>query len=190
MQYRIKSYLCELSLKRWILRSLSEYIIKFEGLKQGTHFYEFNVNNAFFEKYDCFEFEKSSFKIDLEFKKQSTMMVLTFNFTGTITVPCDKCLDQVEVEVSGEEKLVVKFGNEEYDESDEILVLPQREHELNVAKYIYEFININLPQKRIHIEGLCNQHVINEFEKVEQKNEIDIDPRWSMLKGINLNKNK
>ena len=172
------------------MRSLSEYIIKFEGLKQGTHFYEFDVDNSFFEEFDCFEFEKSSFKIDLEFKKQSTMLLLTFDFTGVITVPCDRCLDEVDVDVEGEEKLIVKFGNEEYDETDEILVLPIHEHELNVAKYIYEFIRVNLPQKRVHFEGLCNQDVIDELERVEQKKEIDIDPRWSALQDINLNKNK
>lgn len=172
------------------MRSLSEYIIKFEGLKQGTHFYEFNVDNKFFEEFDCFEFEKSAFKIDLEFKKQSTMMVLLFNITGTIVVPCDRCLDNVEVDVEGEEKLVVKFGNEEYDESDEILMLPVHEHEINIAKYIYEFINIHLPQKRIHTEGLCNQDVIDKLDEIEQKKEIDIDPRWSKLQDIKLNKNK
>lgn len=172
------------------MRSLSEYIIKFEGLKQGTHFYEFNVDNLFFEEFDCFEFEKLSFKIDLEFEKQSTMMLLTFNIAGNITVPCDRCLDEVEIDVDGEEKLIVKFGNEEYDETDEILVLPEHEYELNVAKYIYEYININLPQKRVHPEGLCDQDVIDKLEKIEQKIESDVDPRWLTLKDINLNKNK
>ena len=172
------------------MRSLSEYIIKFGGLKQGIHFFEFHVDNVFFEEFDCFEFEKSSFNIDLNFKKQSTMMVLTFNFTGTITVPCDRCLDNVDVDVDGEEKLIAKFGNEVYNETDEILVLPEQEHELNVAKYIYEFIHLNLPHKRVHFEGLCNQGVIDELEKIEQKKAIDNDPRWSILKDINLNKNK
>lgn len=172
------------------MRSLSEYIIKFEGLKQGTHFYEFVVDNKFFEEFDCFEFEKSSFKVDLEFEKQSTMMLLTFNFKGTITVPCDRCLDEVDVSVEGEEKLIAKFGNEIFNETDEILVIPEHEHELNVAKYIYEFINLNLPQKRTHLDGLCNQDVINELEKVAQKKEIKIDPRWSTLQDIKLKKNK
>ena len=173
-----------------VLRNLSEYNIKFEGLKQGIHFYEFTVNNTFFEEFDSFEFEKSAIKVDLEFKKQSTMLVLTFTFSGSITVPCDRCLDEVDVDVDGEEKLIVKFGNEEYDQSDEILILPIHEYELNIASYIYEFIKVNLPQKRIHFEGLCNQEVIDELEKIEQKNEIDDDPRWSSLKDINLNKNK
>ena len=172
------------------MRSLSEYIIKFEGLKQGTHFFEFDVDNTFFEEFDCFEFNKSSFKVDLELKKQSIMLILTFNFTGVITIPCDRCLDEVDVDVDGEEKLIVKFGNEDYDETDEILILPQHEYELNVAKYIYEFISVNLPQKRVHFDGLCNPKVIDELDKIEQKKEIEEDPRWSTLKDINLNKNK
>jgi uncharacterized metal-binding protein YceD (DUF177 family) len=173
-----------------VLKNLSEYNIKFEGLKQGIHFYEFNVDNKFFEEFDCFEFDKSSIKIDLELKKQSTMLVLTFVFTGAISVPCDRCLDEVDVDIDGEAKLIVKFGNEDYDQSDEILILPIHEYELNIAQYIYEFINVNLPQKRAHFEGLCNQDVIDELEKIEQKTEIENDPRWSGLKDINLNKNK
>lgn len=170
------------------MKGLSEYIIHFEGLKQGTHYFEFNVDNKFFGEFDCEEFEKSSFKIDLEFVKQSTMLLLKFNFKGTVTVPCDRCLDMVDVAVEGEENLIVKFGNEMYEETEDILILPVHEHELDVSKYIYEFINLNLPQKRVHTEELCNQEVIKELEKIEQKKEI-IDPRWSALQDINLNKN-
>lgn len=173
-----------------MLNNLSAYNIKFEGLKQGVHFFEFTVDNTFFEKFDSCEFEKSTIKVDLEFKKQSTMMVLTFVLSGTIAVPCDRCLDVVDVDVDGEEKLVVKFGNEAYDQSDEILILPMHEYELNVGQYIYEFVNINLPQKRIHEEGFCNPKVIAELGKIEQKEEVNEDPRWSLLKDINLNKNK
>lgn len=178
------------------MKSLSEYNIKFEGLKQGIHFFEFDVDNAFFEEFGCFEFKDAALAVGLEFEKQSTIMVLTFDFLGTITVPCDRCLDDVEVEFSGEEKLFVKFGNEEYDDSDEILMLPIHEYELNVAKYIYEFLNVNIPQKRIHSEGLCNQNVIDELEKIapaakeEENKEIDVDPRWASLQDIKLNKNK
>ena len=179
------------------MKSLSEYNIKFEGLKQGTHFFEFDVDNTFFEEFDCFEYKDSAIAVGLEFEKQSTIMVLTFDFLGTITVPCDRCLDDVEVDVSGEGKLFVKFGNEEYDQNDEVLMLPIHEFELNVAKHIYEFININMPLKRIHSEGLCNQEVIDKLDGVapaanekESDNEIDVDPRWASLQGIKLNKNK
>ena len=56
-----------------MLKDLSEYNIKFEGLKQGVHFYEFTVDNEFFAGFDCFEFDKSAINVELEFKKQSTI---------------------------------------------------------------------------------------------------------------------
>jgi len=170
------------------LRVLSEYTIQFEGLKQGTHFFEFTVDNTFFEEFDCFDFEFSSFKVNLEFVKQSTMLLLKFEFDGFISVPCDRCLDEVDVDVEGDETLVVKFGNEDYDETEEILVLPIHEYEINVAEYIYEYIRVAIPQKRVHDEGECNQDVIKELEKVEQKEQKDIDPRWSSLKDIKIEK--
>ena len=177
------------------MKRLNEYNIKFEGLKQGTHFFEFYLDETFFEEFDCLEYEAPAFSVGLAFEKQSTIMILTFDFMGTISVPCDRCLDEVEIEVSGEERLIVKFGNEQYDETDEILMLPIHEYELNVAQHIYEFIQINMPQKRIHSEGLCNQKVIQKLNgvapiaiKIEEKTEVD--PRWASLQDIKLNKNK
>ena len=172
------------------MRGLSQYIIQFEGLKEGTHFFEFKLENSFFEEFDCFDFVKATFNVDLEFIKQSTMLLLNISFKGQITVPCDRCLDEVDVVVEGEDGLIVKFGNELYEETEEILVIPFNQYEINIAKYIYEFIEVNIPQKRVHHEGLCNEKVIAELEKVEQKKEIDIDPRWDKLKDIKLTKNK
>lgn len=170
------------------MRVLSEYTIQFEGLKQGTHFFEFEVDNKFFEEFDCFDYDDSSFKVNLEFTKQSTMLLLKFEFDGYISVPCDRCLDEVDVDVEGEETLIVKFGNEAYDETEEILVLPNHEYEINVAKYIYEYIQVAMPYKRAHKDGECNREVIKALEKVELKQEKEVDPRWSSLKDIKIEK--
>ena len=94
----------------------------------------------------------------------------------------------VDVDVFGEEKLIVKFGSESYQETEEIMILPDNAFEINLAPNIYEYIMVSIPQKRVHFEGLCNQDVIDELEKVEQKEDNEIDPRWSTLKDINLEK--
>ncbi len=170
------------------MRALSDFIIKFEGLKQGTHLFEYDVDTMFFEEFECFDYEKVAFKVNLEFKKQSTMMLLNFDISGEFTVPCDRCLDPVEVDVFAEEKLIVKFGDEMHQETEEILILKDNAFEINVAPIIYEFITVNIPQKRVHFEGLCNQDLIDELDKFEHKEEQEIDPRWSALKDINKEK--
>lgn len=167
------------------MKTLKDYTIQFVSLKQGTHFFEFDADNKFFEEFDDCEFIDSSFKVELEFIKQSTMMLLNFSFNGTITVPCDRCLDDVTIPVEGEEKLIVKFGREEYSDTDEIVILPENEYEINVAQYIYEFIEINIPQRKIHEEGECNVEAIKKLNELEVKNDKDIDPRWSALNNLN-----
>lgn len=170
------------------MRVLSDYKIQFEGLKQGTHLFEFEVDNKFFEAFDCFEFDESFFKIALNIEKRSTMMILNFNIEGKIIVPCDRCLDDVELPIKAKEQLIVKFGNESYSDTDDILILSESEHEINVASSIYEFIMLNTPQKRIHGKGKCNKAVIEELEKIEYKEEQDVDPRWETLKNIKIEK--
>jgi uncharacterized metal-binding protein YceD (DUF177 family) len=167
------------------VKALKEYTIQFVSLKLGTHYFEFDVNNKFFEKFDYFEFLATTFKVELAFEKQSTMMLLNFNFSGEITVPCDRCLEDLNIAIAGEEKLIIKFGNEPYDGTDDIVVLPENAYEINVAQYIYEFIEVNIPQKRVHDEGDCNVETINKLNEYTVKNNDNIDPRWSGLDKFN-----
>lgn len=166
------------------MKALDKYKIQYASLKLGTHLYEFEVDKKFFEEFDCFEYLTATFSVKVELVKQSMMMLLNFEFNGSISVPCDRCLDEVEMPVEGEEKLIVKFGNEIYNETDDILILPEHEHEINVANNIYEFIQLNIPQKRVHQEGECNPEVISKLEIVIDDNEKEIDPRWSGLNKL------
>lgn len=166
------------------MKAFNDYKIQYASLKLGTHVYGFKVENKFFEEFDCLDYIAASFNVEVALVKQSVMMLLEFSFDGAITVPCDRCLDDVEIPVVGVEKLIVKFGNEVYNETDDILILPENENEINVAKYIYEFIQLNIPQKKAHQQGACNQEVIEKLESTDNKNESEIDPRWSDLNKL------
>ncbi len=166
---------------------MKDYTIQFVSLKQGTHEFEFNVNNKFFEKLDCDDFTDAAFAVKVELEKQSTMMILNFTFTGEIVVPCDRCLEDVQLRIKGEEKLIVKFGNDIYDETDDILILPEHENKINVAHYIYEFIELHIPQRRTHKEGKCDKETIDKLNELKINNTTHIDPRWSALENFNNN---
>lgn len=168
------------------MRVLEEYNIQFEGLKEGVYLFEYNINNEFFKEFDCEDFEKSEFYVMVHFEKKSGMLVLDFDIKGYFKVPCDRCLDLVEISLATEEQLIVKFGNDNYIQTDEIIMLNENDYEINVAKNIYEFIMLNIPQKRIHKKKDCNQKLLEKLEKIVIKKEEKVDPRWEKLKHINI----
>ena len=56
---------------------------------------------------------------------------------------------------------------------------------MDLKNYLYEFITLLLPIKRIHRDGECDPEMIRSIEEhafVEK--EEDVDPRWDKLKGL------
>ena len=180
---------------------LSQYKISFSGLSQGRHEFNYTIDSKFFEEPQFSGSEIKEAKIDLlvDLVKQSGMLALTFKFKSQVLVECDRCLNENFIPVNGEQKLIVKFGEErEHDpkDDDEVIVLPPSETELNIAQYIYEYMNLLMPYQKIPCEllndkKLCNQEVIQkltQFQAIEKENETTTDPRWDALKSISKKK--
>lgn len=166
---------------------MKEFEIPYTGLKEGKHHFSFEVNNTFFEAFEYSEIHKGSLTANVDLEKQSNMLVLHFDIVGTITIPCDRCMEDVSVPVQAAERLIVKFGDEPYEETDEIFVLPPSEHKVNVAQPIFEFVELNMPQKRLHAEGKCNSQMIEKLSEYAVREEEKTDPRWKALEELKKN---
>jgi len=172
-----------------------EYIIQFVGLAVGKHEYEFKVTDKFFEGLDYSEIKEGNITVNLSLLKQSAMMSLEFKISGTVKVPCDLCTEEFDLPISGDYKLIVKVGgSDQTDEDDDIITIAANEHELDVSQYIYEYIILSLPIKRVHPldkkgKSTCDPEMIEKVKKylVDDSAEDDTDPRWDGLKGIKLN---
>ncbi|MCK5102085.1 MAG: DUF177 domain-containing protein, partial [Cyclobacteriaceae bacterium] len=70
--------------------------------------------------------------------------------------------------------------------SDEIEMIPFNTQLVNIGKYLYEFISVAIPMKKLHPrykDESAEDQVI--FSSKEDEEEIlDIDPRWSELKKL------
>ena len=130
----------------------------------------------------------------------------------TVEIPCDRCLDDMEIPIDTHNRLVVKFGKEYAEESDEVVVIPEDEGAINLAWFLYEFIALAIPMKHVHAPGKCNKAMSSKLKKhtarstedgdeeyeddsVEEDIAIDddvpvtTDPRWDGLKGLLENDN-
>ncbi len=163
---------------------LKQFVIPFSGLKPGVHYFDFEVNDQFFTKFEYSEIKRGNIRIDLKFTKQERMFILDFRIKGVVEVVCDRCLEKFDLPISGTEKLMIKFGDEWREESDEVQIIPENEHQIDVSRFIYEFIILNIPMQKIHPvkkngEDGCNQEMIRKIEK--HRHHQKPDPRWETL---------
>lgn len=180
---------------------LSQFKISFSGLSQGLHEYNYLIDDKFFEEaqFSGSDVKKAKINLNIDLVKQSGMLTLTFKFVSEIQVTCDRCLNDNYIPVNGVQRLIVKFAEErEYEpkDDDEVLILAPSETELDIAQYIYEYINLLMPYQRIPCEilndfSLCNQEVIEKLTHYQSHGtpaKEEIDPRWEALKSISSKK--
>lgn len=161
-----------------------DYIIPFKGLSLGEHQFKFEIDNKFFESFEYFETERGNLIVDLILIKESALLDLNFFIKGNIDLRCDRCLGMFTIPVEGSFKLIIKFGEKYLEESEEVIVLPLSEHSLDISQYLFEFINLMLPIKRVHAdESDCDPEML---KKLYNSGAQNIDPRWEALKNIHL----
>ena len=178
------------------MQTRKEYIIQFVGLSVGEHLYEFNITDSFFENLDYSEIKQGNITVLLKLLKQSTMMVLNFEISGTVKMNCDRCAAEFDLPINGNYKLIVKIGgNDSTGEDDDIITIAANEHELDLSQYIFEYITLSLPIKRVHPDNKkgksnCDKEMLKKLDQFiieEEKDEEKTDPRWNGLKNIKLN---
>lgn len=172
--------------------------------------FEFVLDNLFFANIDGPEVQKGKVNVVLVVKKTSRAFEFNFQTDGSVWVPCDRCLDDMEQLISSTDKLLVKFGSEYAEEGSNLIVIPEAEGELNVAWFIYEFVVLSIPMKHVHAPGKCNKAMSSKLNKhlrttasdnddmseeafaapeedtelANEEMETSVDPRWDELKKI------
>lgn len=165
-------------------------IIPFVGLKEGLHQFDYKIDASFFEQFEYSIVKEGNFEIHIDFYKRINMMELKFKIQGEIHSLCDRCNSTLTVPVSSEEELVVKFGDQYEEMTDEIIVISPNDHELDLSKIVYEYINLLKPIKAEHVDiADCDQSVIKRMEQLNSENERkEHDPRWSVLSKLRKEK--
>ena len=166
---------------------LKEFIISFSGLTIGHHDFDFDVSDKFFACFEDSEITTGQVKVLIHMEKQERMLVFTFTINGEVEVMCDRCSGLFNQRIDGEEVLIFKFGDEYFEESEDVVVIPRNEHHVDVSSYIYEFINLLVPYHRVHPddeEGKsgCDPVVLKKLEELSPKHHHD--KIWDALEGL------
>ena len=167
--------------------ALAHYSIPVKGLGIGTHHYAFTIDRTFFEQFEESLIKDGAIDLKVAFDKRSDMYVLDFDFDGTVRTNCDRCLDEMDLTIAGEQQLLVKLSIEERVEEAEVVYVSPELSKFNIAKYIYEFISLAMPLIKVHEdESHCNPDMIAYLDGTQTEEEVEdeeqINPIWEELK--------
>ena len=179
-----------------VMGNRREYEIAFVGLKPGLHEFHYEVEDKFFADRQT-DFSNCHAKVKLTLEKNTSFLMLKFEVGGTVDVICDRCGNNLALELWDEFNMIVKLVedpdkmNEEEDDPD-IYYIARTESHINVADWLYEFICLSLPMQRMcRIEEMggpqCNKEVLEVLKKMEAGGIENNNP---LSKGLEKFRNK
>ncbi|MGV3658351.1 MAG: YceD family protein [Chitinophagaceae bacterium] len=171
-----------------------EYEIAFVGLKPGVHIFEYDVNDKFFEDFQEQDFKdcKAHVKLHLD-KSSSTFMMLRFEMGGSVDVTCDRCSNNLPLQLFDEFTVTVKMVENpevanDQEEDPDVYYISKGESHLDVKGWIYEFINLSIPMtKTCEYENMdgpyCSPEARELLNRMRAEKEEKENPIWKDLKG-------
>ena len=191
----------------------SQFKLPLKSLPKGTHDFEYHLDKQFFSNMESQDVRDADVNVVLVVTYNNDVYSLDFAIKGWVIVPCDRCLDDLHYPIDTTYHIIVKYGEDYNDDSDEILEIPESDNTLNVAYMLYDTVELAIPIKHVHPLGKCNRQMSALLKKhratagdedAELENELideidtlpdssddaPTDPRWDALRKLSDNDDK
>jgi uncharacterized protein len=174
---------------------MKDFSVNIIGLSNKVHLFKFDLKDDFFERYGKEVLSKGDFGAEVSLDKRETFIEVDFKISGHAELICDRSLEPFDHHLNINRKVIFKYGEEPQEVSDEIVIITRDQDSIDLGQFMYEFIVLSIPIKKIHPD-LRNEEededesdvrivysTSTEKEQSEKKEE-DIDPRWEKLKKL------
>ena len=141
----------------------NRYSIAYKGLKNSTHDFNFEVDDALFAAYESREIKGGELTVDVEMLKADNQLEMDFTISGEVTCECDRCLDDCQIPIDYEGHLIVRISDDQGEYDGDIMWISPADDTVDLTQYIYESIVLSLPYQRVHPEGECNPDMLARF---------------------------
>ena len=170
---------------------IAAYSVNIVGLSNKEHHFQYEFGDEFFRKYGTDIVSEGKFLVDVLLTKHETFIETEFKINGAAHLMCDRSLEPFDFPIESKNKVVFKYGNEYQEITEEIIIIPRDTATLELGQYIYEFIALAIPLKKVHpkfqddAEDESEGKIVYTSETTEEKkDEEETDPRWNILKKL------
>ncbi|HLT80021.1 MAG TPA: DUF177 domain-containing protein [Cyclobacteriaceae bacterium] len=168
---------------------MAGYRVNIVGLSNNVHTFRYEIDDAFFSQYGKDLVSAGSFRADVVLNKTETMIAAGFEIHGRATLICDRSLEPFDFPIDLHRDVIFKYGELDEELSDEIVNIRRDTVQLEIGQYIYEFISLEVPMKKLH-PRFRDEELPGEGKIVYSSGddagvpEEPEDPRWDILKKL------
>lgn len=120
--------------------TLQPFVIELRNLASGNSSFEWKAGREFFETFGNPDILDADIDVTAVVSNHGLTIGVKAAIAGSVTVPCDRCLEdlQLPVETSFEETYAPEGT------------------QLDLSQDVYDFVLTSMPMQRVHPEGGCN----------------------------------
>lgn len=145
----------------------NEFLISVNGLPKGQTMLLGQADEEFFAGFENEEILDADLDVTFQVDKHSGYVDVEMDLDGTITVPCDRCLIPVMLDVSESASFRLRLKGEDIklEEDQEEVFLQTGSDILDLSQEVYDFALLALPLQRFHNEGECDEASLDYLSK-------------------------
>ncbi len=171
----------------------NNFTVPLNGWAQGRKEFHSHADKAFFAQFENPEILDADIDVVWEVEKTAREILVDGRLEGTLTVLCDRCLEELALPASSEFSLRLVFGPEEdapEDDGRETLVLDPSEPEADLSQVVYDYSCLSLPVQRVHPDGGCNPDAVKHLgaERPENEGKETVSSPFAGLEELMKNK--
>ncbi len=172
---------------------MKDFSVNIIGLSKNAHHFQFELKDGFFEHYGKEVLSSGDFGAAVSLDKRETFIEVDFKISGHAKLICDRSLEPFDYVLNLDRRVIFKYGEEPQEISDEIVIITRDQDNIDLGQFMYEFIALAIPIKKIHPDLKDEEEYDDESNvkivyststEKEEKKEEEIDPRWEKLKKL------
>lgn len=182
---------------------MASFKLKLRALPFDTQTITKHLDGDFFNQIEKTEVRNASVDVTLQVtRKSENTFALAISCAGELTLPCDRCLEDMSHTVDADYVMTLRQEGDQLDDTaDEVLVIPETWSEFDAATLVRDTVLLTIPLVHTHPDGECDPKMMEHLNRLSTDNgplDSDIttdgagDPRWEALRQLkdNTTKNK
>jgi uncharacterized protein len=133
------------------MKDLRQFDVDIVALRDDRAYeLEYQIGDVFFSFFETDLVQRGQCTARVELTKGTSMLTAKFHISGNIELLCDRSLDPFAYPIQVNHTLYFKFSDLEGDDTDDVIMIARTTSTLNLGKYLYEFVGLEVPMKKLH----------------------------------------